>query len=205
MLLFCCACIKQLFGDAISASGDLTDAVQAFSDQRAGEAKALVRISRELDRPGKLGVLTFILPLILDSIFNKIAPKIFAPNTIAMLQKEGVTFRQVARRKRFDRIGQVAVIGAFLTGVVAGARAAVNGLAGALGKNNTTVIGAFTVGCVAAFFVKKLAGYLVPGMAPADVLNKTKSKVTDSSKQEIKYTEKEDFMIPSLRKKKEDS
>ena len=70
-------------------------AVVNFSRQRAGEAKALVQISREFDRPGFVGFLTFILPLILDGVFSGIAPKIFSPNTIAMLQRDGLTFQQV--------------------------------------------------------------------------------------------------------------
>jgi hypothetical protein len=32
--------------------------------------RALVQISREFDRPGILGFVTFILPLILDGLFN---------------------------------------------------------------------------------------------------------------------------------------
>lgn len=73
-------------------------AVAGFSQQRAGEAKALVQISREFDRPGAMGFLTFILPLILDGIFNRVAPKIFSPNTIAMLQRDGLSFREVRAR-----------------------------------------------------------------------------------------------------------
>ena len=61
-------------------------ALASFSEARAGEAEALVRISRDLDRPGILGFVTFILPIILDGIFHGIAPQIFEKNTIALLQ-----------------------------------------------------------------------------------------------------------------------
>jgi 2-polyprenyl-6-methoxyphenol hydroxylase-like FAD-dependent oxidoreductase len=51
-------------------------AVQTFSDRRSGDAEALVTISRNMDRPGKLFIINFLLPIILDGIFHKIAPKI---------------------------------------------------------------------------------------------------------------------------------
>jgi hypothetical protein len=59
-------------GEAVGSATDagVLPAVARFSRQRAGEAKALVQISREFDRPGALGFLTFILPLILDGIFR---------------------------------------------------------------------------------------------------------------------------------------
>lgn len=48
-------------------------------------------ISRSFDG----GFLTFVLPLILDGMFHKMAPALFMPNTIQMLQKEDWTFSQV--------------------------------------------------------------------------------------------------------------
>ena len=51
-------------------------AVQLFSKRRAGDSAALVTISRNMDRPGKLFFVNFLLPLILDGIFHKMAPKI---------------------------------------------------------------------------------------------------------------------------------
>lgn len=159
----------------------MTEAVHKFSNERAGEAKALVRISRELDRPGAVGFLTFVLPLILDSIFNKMAPKIFAPNVITMLQKEGYGFRRVARRKRTDRLLQVVIIGSVLTGMVFISKLAVGLVAEALGRRTSTIFAGTAALLAATILAKNLAGYLVPGMAPADVLTKTNSKVTDSS------------------------
>ena len=61
------------------------DALKAFSRARAPEAKALVQISRGFDRPGFRGFVSFILPIILDSIFHAKFPKVFGPNTIASL------------------------------------------------------------------------------------------------------------------------
>ena len=88
----------------------LADALATFSEARAGEAAALVRLSRELDRPGLLGFVTFILPIILDGLFHSAAPQYFEKNTIALLQRDGVTFQGVARRKRRDRALQVATL-----------------------------------------------------------------------------------------------
>ena len=173
-----------------------------FSDERSGEAKALVRISRELDRPGFVGFFTFILPLILDAIFSKIAPKLFAPNTIAMLQNENIGFRDVGRRKRMDRIGQVVIIVSTFSAFGFFIKTLVNGLATALGEQSTTVMGELIVMGVVIILLKNLASYLTPGMAPADVLNKTNSKVIDSKSQEISYTQKENFVIPFGKKKK---
>ncbi|KAI2511949.1 FAD binding protein [Fragilaria crotonensis] len=149
----------KFLSEAITATdGDLTAAVRKFSRERAGEAKALVRISRELDRPGK----------------------VFAPNVISMLQKEGYGFRRVARRKRTDRILQIAVLASGLTVLTVAARTVVKVIASAFGRRSSTVVGG-GFALLAAFVVaKKLAGYLVPGMAPADILAKTKSKVTGS-------------------------
>ena len=89
---------------------DMARALSAFSEARAGEAAALVRISRDLDRPGFLGFVTFILPIILDGIFSSLAPQIFGPNTIALLQRDGITFQEVAQRKRRDRALQVVTL-----------------------------------------------------------------------------------------------
>ena len=52
------------------------NAVKLFSKRRAGDSAALVTISRNMDRPGKLFFVNFLLPLILDGIFHKMAPKI---------------------------------------------------------------------------------------------------------------------------------
>ena len=92
-------------------------ALGAFSAQRGPEAAALVRLSRGLDRPGLLGFVSFVLPIILDGIFHKFLPRIFSTNTIAMLQRDGITFTGVARKKRFDRALQVLIIATVLSAI----------------------------------------------------------------------------------------
>jgi len=57
-----------------STQDNVEQALQLYSKSRAAQAKALVKISRQLDG----GTLSFLVPLILDSIFNKIAPWIFS-------------------------------------------------------------------------------------------------------------------------------
>ena len=92
-------------------------AVKLYSDRRAGDSEALVQMSRQLDRPGKLFLISFLLPLILDGIFNKIAPKVFGPNMFAMFSKQGLGFRQIQRKKRLDRVLQTACISLISTGI----------------------------------------------------------------------------------------
>lgn len=94
---------------ALDAHDDGRTALARYSKTRTPEAKALVVISRRLDRPGLLGLFTFIGPLILDGIFHRLAPTIFQTNTIAMLQQQ-TTFVAVGRRKRADRALQLAIV-----------------------------------------------------------------------------------------------
>lgn len=96
-----------------------------YSRRRAPEAKDLVELSRGFDRTGVASFFGFVLPLILDAVFNRAAPKVFAPNTIAFLQKEGVTFRYVRLRKALDRVMQGAVLGAAGVAAFAALRAGV--------------------------------------------------------------------------------
>ena len=147
----------QLLSDILNETPNLSEAVQDFTKQRAGDAKALVNISRGIDRPGKLGTLQFILPLILDSIFHKISPKIFGENIFGMFKKEGITFVEIQRKKRLDRMMQATVIlsGMSLFGV--GVRTLIKSLARLLGVKDI-VVGACMVallGVVAA--VKKVS------------------------------------------------
>jgi kynurenine 3-monooxygenase len=130
----------RILGQMLDEHSDLPTAIRAFSRRRAAESKALVRVSRDLDRPGKLGVITFLIPIILDSIFSKFLPQLFTPNVINMLQREGLTFTQVARRKRFDRIGQLAIVGAGLTATGMATSDAVQGIAAALGCSPAVVL-----------------------------------------------------------------
>ena len=47
---------------ALNETSSLSQAVKLYSKNRAPESEALVKISRELDRPGLLGAFTFIIP-----------------------------------------------------------------------------------------------------------------------------------------------
>lgn len=107
---------------------DLSQALPLFSRRRAPEAKDLVELSRGFDRTGIRGFFGFILPLILDSICHGAAPRIFAPNTIAILQREGMTFRRIRYRKALDRVMQAFLVGAAAAAVLVAARAAFTGV-----------------------------------------------------------------------------
>lgn len=80
--------------------------LQLFSRLRGKEAKALVDISRKLDG----SILSFLVPLIIDSTFHKFSPRIFAPNIISLMQNDNITFTGIQKRKRIDRILQSFVI-----------------------------------------------------------------------------------------------
>jgi kynurenine 3-monooxygenase len=101
----------KILGDYLSSNENIAQAIHLFSKHRAPESKTLVRVSRDLDRPGKLGFIMFIVPIILDAMFQKFAPQLFMPNVITMLQRESYTFQRLARRKRLDRIVQIAILG----------------------------------------------------------------------------------------------
>lgn len=170
----------SIFSDCIDdANNNVVEAVHEFSKRRAKDSKTLVRISRDLDRPGFIGAVSFIIPLILDSIFNKINPKLFAPNIISMLQRDDMTFNQVARRKRIDRIAQLTIIGSFLSGAAWTAKKVVFAVAKALGRRPSTVTGTLSATIAAVLFSKKVFKIINPEMAPADVLAKMKTPITN--------------------------
>lgn len=137
-------------------SHDLTKVVQDFSKQRAKDSEVLVRLSRELDRPGGRGFVSFILPIILDSIFSGLLPRFFHPNIIAMMQREQYSFVQVARMKRFDRIKQVTILAVALAGMVWSVQAGVNMLAHVLKTSTPIAFAAATATMLALFALKKL-------------------------------------------------
>lgn len=102
----------------LEETGDnMAAALPLYSRRRAREAKDLVELSRGFDRTGIAGFFGFILPLIVDSIFHRAAPKVFEANTISVLQRQGITFRYIRLRKALDRVMQGTVLGA--VGVVA--------------------------------------------------------------------------------------
>jgi hypothetical protein len=166
----------QVLGDIIDQTDSLSNAVHRFSRLRAVEAKKLVTISRELDRPGGLGFITFILPIILDAIFHKSFPKVFSPNVITMLQRDDLTFTQVARKKRMDRLGQVGILFGAFYGLGAGSKFLLTSLSKALGWHASTVGASIGGVVVILVLLQKLLPFLVPGLAPADVMTRTSSK-----------------------------
>jgi hypothetical protein len=124
-------------------------------------------------------MITFIIPIILDSIFNKMSPKLFAPNIISMLQRDDLTFKQVARRKCMDRIAQVSILGTLLMGATLVTRFMIRSIAEALGRRPSTVTATLAGAVIAFRFLKNSSSSLInPEMAPADVLAKMKAKIT---------------------------
>jgi kynurenine 3-monooxygenase len=106
--------VKQ-FGEYLEKSpDDWTKAIHAFSEARTPDMKTLVETSRDLDRPGVIGIFTFLIPIILDGIFFKLMPQVFEPNIIALMQNEEYTFQGAVRRKQQDRAGQLFILGTFL-------------------------------------------------------------------------------------------
>jgi kynurenine 3-monooxygenase len=173
----------KILSDAIDETKSMKDAVHEFSKRRSKDSKTLVRISRSLDRPGTLGTVTFIIPIVLDAVFSKMAPKLFAPNIISMLQKEDTSFEQVARRKRMDRFAQLAIIGTVITSLSAATRLFVAALAKAVGRRSSTVTAGVAVTALGVAFIRKAIPFLVPGMAPADVLAKSKTSISKSTEE----------------------
>ena len=166
----------QILKRCIETTNSIKEATHLFSKQRAAESKALVEISRELDRPGLLGVFTFIIPLVVDSIFNKLAPTIFSPNTIAMLQKSENSFQGIRRRKRVERLGQLATLGSLFGAFGIGSKQLIRVLSRLTGKRNSTVAATLMGSIAVVAMAKRAAAFLVPGLAPADVLYKANSK-----------------------------
>ena len=147
----------SVLADSLEATSTLKDGVHLFSAKRAGEANALVTISRNMDRPGKLGTAAFILPLILDGIFHKLAPFLFAPNMFAMFQKEGTSFRYMQARKRFDRVAQLSILSSIFYGMFAAAKTLVSIIAKKIGQSEVVVGAALVSGAVLLSSVKKAA------------------------------------------------
>lgn len=82
------------------------DALIAYSNERAKEAKALVQMQQRMDR----GLLYFLVPLLLDRFFNKMFPKVFDGPVISSFSDETKTFTETLRRKTKDRFIQLTAI-----------------------------------------------------------------------------------------------
>lgn len=133
--------LRKIFGECIDASpNNLTQAIWNFSAIRTPDVGTLVQTSRDLDRPGMLGVLYFLIPVILDGIFQKVAPQIFQPNIISLIQNEEYTFQQAVERKQQDRVGQLLIVGGVLSSLA-------TALAGVVGFLQDELL-ALTIGVV---------------------------------------------------------
>lgn len=169
----------EVLSQCLDSASSTKDAVEKFSEERAGEAEAMVKISRQLDRPGTLGLLAFIVPLLLDSVFHGLAPKLFEQNTLAMFQRLDYDFRSIQRRKRLDRLNQMFVLGAFGF-ALSKTKFIFDAFAETTGQSMSAILAA-SVGTVAAIiFVQKAAFFFLPGLAPADVIGKLQAKVTNN-------------------------
>jgi len=134
--------LSQILESIPDLKKNINQAPPEFTKQRAADSRALVKISRGIDRPGKIGTMRFVLPLILDSMFNKIAPKVFGPNIFGMFQKQGVSFTEIRRKKRLDRLMQSVVIATALSSIGMGLGYSTKVVARSLGMSTTVVRGA---------------------------------------------------------------
>lgn len=104
-----------ILDNALERNGNnVGKAIESFSSVRAKDVKALVHMSRKLDG----GFLSFVLPLIVDTVLNNVAPWIFSPNSISSLQNEKKSFTQIQARKRLDRVMQISLGLTFLLGLL---------------------------------------------------------------------------------------
>ena len=101
----------------------------------------------------------------------------FSPNVITMLQRDDLTFTQVARKKRLDRLGQIALLFGGSYGAFKSAKFALISASKALGQRTSTVCTGIAAFFLGLSILKKFLPFFVPGLAPADVMTKTNSKV----------------------------
>jgi kynurenine 3-monooxygenase len=91
--------------------GDRKQALREFSKERAVDARALVQVSHNADQ----GFVFFVLPIILDRIFHRLAPWLFQTSVVRLMQRPDVRYSDAQRRKRIDRALQVGLIGSILS------------------------------------------------------------------------------------------
>jgi len=142
-------CVKPYFGLGVNSAfedvtvldgcleetgDDLSAALPLFSARRGEQAVALVSMQRGLDRPGIGSFVFFILPIILDSIFNKALPAVFKPALQTCMQQAGTEFTEIRTRKRIDRALQVAVIGGIFAGLFSAGGSAISAVTTALSQ-----------------------------------------------------------------------
>ena len=91
-----------------------------------------------------------------------------------MLQRDGVGFVGVQRRKRMDRAGQVIILSSLFTSLTLAARFSIAKLALLTGKAKTTVVAGLVLSSLLAVTLRKTLFLLNPNIAPADVMPKSK-------------------------------
>ena len=106
---------EAIRGEAGAGAHAWRRAIRAFSDRRAADAQALVRISHALD--GDL----FVPLIVVDSLFHRLAPSLFNPNVIRMLQDDRFNFTDVERIKLRERVVQWSLLAAALAALLAAA------------------------------------------------------------------------------------
>lgn len=107
----------------------MADALEEYSKRRAPEAKALVELSKVIDRPGLVGFISILVPFLMDALCNKISPSFFAPPIPILINDHSLSFAQIARQKRRDRIIQVSAICLILAGLLPKGRSIIRALA----------------------------------------------------------------------------
>lgn len=78
-------------------------------------------------------------------------------------------------------------IGAFFTGLKIGSSKLIECLSKLTGRRNTTVVATIVSGMAGIILAKKLAVFLIPGLAPADVLNKANVRSKDPAEEEATF------------------
>lgn len=167
----------QILGNCIDKSNTIYDALQLFSKKRSKEIKILVQISRSLDRPGFIGAFTFIIPIILDSIFQRIpivGKILFKPNTLALFQQPDMKFTTIRYRKRLDRIVQLCIIGSGIWGVSKIVTLGLKNICNIINIPTKYVTISIAFAVVGTYVMKNLSMFQKE-VAPADVMNKSKS------------------------------
>lgn len=146
-----------VLSDCLDETKDnVSKAISLFSEKRASDSEAMVSISRNMDRPGKLFFINFLIPLILDGIFSKLAPKIFAPNMFQMFQRRDIGFTQIRNRKRLDRVMQSSVILTTIFGIFKGIVAGIGLVSRYTGKSKSVVAAGMASFAIIAAYANKM-------------------------------------------------
>ncbi|CAK0812099.1 unnamed protein product [Prorocentrum cordatum] len=93
------------------ADGGLSQALAAFSAQRAPDARSLVEMQHGLDQPGRLRTLLFVVgPAKVDALCCRLLPSVFSPSVFKLFDGCSLPFAQIQVMKRRDRKLQLAVL-----------------------------------------------------------------------------------------------